>query len=436
MHGRFRLLAVGLALVAPLAQAASPGELKALLDQGKADEAYRAGRSTPDQLGNPEFDLVYGVAAVDSGHSSQGVLALERFLLRFPDHEGARLALARGYFNLGEDARAREEFEAALAGNPPPAAVAAIEEYLAAIRARAARYEPTAMAYFMLGAGHDSNPAAGVDNPEITLPVFGEVTVVDSGVRRGDQSREAGAGFRATVPLASGVTGFVAGSADLARHPDVDAFDQETTAGTAGVAGRKGAWGWRGAASLSYQTLGDEAYRRVRGLAFDGSWIADPRNALSAGVQAGRFAYAGANAVRDSDFLSLSTSWRHLFQGASRPEFELATSAGREENRLDARQDLSRDLLGARLAGGFSPWRGWTIGAGAAWLRSRYREPDLALQTTREDRYLAGDLSVEWRFAPSLSARAELLVARNRSNLELYEYGRRVAMLRLRYETR
>lgn len=430
------MLGLILALALPPAHPASPGELRALVEEGKADEAYRLGRATPEQLGDPAFDFAFGVAAIGAGKASEGVLALERFLLNYPDHEAARVELARGYFALGEDARAREEFEAALARKPPPAVAAVIEEFLAAIRVRAAKYQPTAMAYFLLGTGHDSNPRAGVDNPEITLPVFGPVTVVDTGVRRSDRAREAGAGIRLTAPFSSAVTAFASGSAEVSRHPEVAEFDQATFAGSTGVAGREGRWGWRGAANFSYQKLGGDPYRRFRGLALDGSWIPDGAHAVSAGVQGGRFAHAGANAVRDSDFLAVTAGWRRLLPGAWRPEVEISGNAGREKNRLEARQDLSRDLLGLRFSGAVSPWRGWTIGAGASWLKSGYLEPDQVLQTTREDRYLAGDLGVEWRFAPSLSARADLLVARNRSNLELYEYSRYTAMLRLRYETR
>lgn len=434
----FRCLCVASLLgLAPLhLSAASPLDLKALLDQGRAEEAYRLGRASADRLGDPAFDYAFGVAAIAAGKAGEGVMALERFMLNHPDHDAARVELARGYFVLGDEARAREEFEAALARKPAPAVVAVIEEYLAAIREREAKYRPTAMAYFMLGAGHDSNPRAGVDNPEITLPVFGPVTVVDSGVQRSDRMHEAGAGFRLTAPFSPRVTAFAAGSAEASRHPEIGEFDQATFAGTIGAAGRRDRWAWRGAASTSYQKLGGEPYRRVRGLSFDASWIPDGANAFSGGIQGGRFIHDGANAVRDSDFLSVAAGWRRLMPGPWRPEFEVAGNAGREKNRREARQDLSRDLLGARLSGRVSPWRAWTLGAGVSYLRSDYLDPDLALQTTREDRYLAGELSVEWRFAPSLSARAEILFARNRANIELYEYARHTAALRLRYETR
>lgn len=430
------ILAAAAVLLAPVAAAATPAELKALLDQGKADEAYRAGRRTPEQMGSPAFDFVFGIAAINAGKAAEGVLALERFVLAFPESEAARVELARGYFVLGEDGRAREEFEAARALKPAPEVARLIDEYLDAIRAREAKYQPTAMAYLMLGGGYDSNPRAGVDNPEITLPVFGTVTVTDAGLRRGDQAAEYGAGFRLTAPLAANVTGFATGSADVRRYPDEGDFDQSVYAGSLGAAARWGNWGARAAAVVAYQSLDRHPYRRLHGLALDGSWIPDERNAFTLGLQGGQHGYFGSNGVRDSDFHTVSAGWRRLFAGRWRPEVELTGTAGREKNKYDDRQDLSRDIYGARVGGSVSPWRGWTLGAGASWQRSDYREPDPTLLTTREDTYVAGEANVEWKFAPAFSVRAEVLKARNDSNLALYEYRRHAAMLRLRYETR
>ena len=135
-------LVLAISLSAAAALAASPEELRTLIDAGKPEEAYRLGRATPERLGDPAFDFSYGIAAVNSGHAAEGVLALERVLLRFPDNDAARVELARGYFILGEDARAREEFEAALARKPAPALALVIEEYLRYIRDREAKYGP------------------------------------------------------------------------------------------------------------------------------------------------------------------------------------------------------------------------------------------------------------------------------------------------------
>src|SRR3954471_7423402 len=136
----------------PFALHAAPSDdLRALMESGKAAEAYALGKQNPDSLGDPTFDFFFGVAAIETGHSGEGVLALERYLLQYPDNVSARLHLARGYFVLNEDARAREEFEALRKLDPPADVLATIERYLDAVRLRETRYTTSSGVYVELG---------------------------------------------------------------------------------------------------------------------------------------------------------------------------------------------------------------------------------------------------------------------------------------------
>src|SRR5262245_36177730 len=150
--------------------AAPADDVQALLEKGDAKGAYELGRQNRDQLGNPAFDFYFGIAAIDAGHAGEGVLALERYVLTFPDNVSARLQLARGYFALGEDARARQEFEALRALQPPADVAAAVDRFLDAIRLREARYTTSGGVYLEFGVGYDSNVNGGVQNANIFLP--------------------------------------------------------------------------------------------------------------------------------------------------------------------------------------------------------------------------------------------------------------------------
>lgn len=419
-----------------LAAGQAPDDLRRLLEQGKAEEAYQLGRRAPERLGDPAFDFQFGVAAINAGHAAEGVLALERFTLAFPENEAARVELARGYYLLGEDVRAKEEFEAVLARKPERAIARVITEYLDAIRSRESKYQPTAMAYFEFGGGYDSNPRAGVDNPLVTLPVLGEVTVVDTGLRTGDQTVQYGGGFRLTSPISAHATAFANVQAEYIRYPDVTEFNQDIYSGSIGAQGTRGPLAWRGGISTGYQTLNRNPYRRTHGLFADGSWLAGERDAISAGVQAGQFLYKGANATRNADFRALNAGWKHLFAPSWRPEIDVSANVGREKNVYDDHQDLSRDLYGARLGFAASPLAGVSVAASVLYQRSDYLEPDPTLLTTREDRYSAAEASVAWRVLVPLQLRAEFSTAKNESNLAIYEYRRKTALLRLRYELR
>ena len=432
--GRILAAAAGAACLAAGAQ--TPQELRALIDQGRADAAYQLARKAPERLGDPGFDLLFGIAAIHSGHAGEGVLALERFILLHPTHEAARLELARGYFVLGDDARAREEFELAAASKPSPAAARIIAEHLDAIRQRESRYKRTFAAHVELGAGYDSNPRAGVDNPLITLPVLGEVTVTDAGVRQADRTWQGGAGFRATVPVASRIAAFAGAQADVVRYDEARDFDQNLYAGSAGLSGQWGRHGWRAGVSRAYQTLDRSPYRQTYGAFADWGMPVGDRIAISAGVQAGYFEYAGANSVRNSDFQTVTVGVRRFLALPWRLQLDASLNAGRERNDLADRQDLSRDLYGGRIGLTCAPLAGWTWSASATYQKSDYRAPDAVLLTTREDRYLAGEMMLSWSITPAFSIRAEVSGARNESNLALYEYRRTTALIRGRYEIR
>ena len=71
------------------------------------------------------------------------MFALERVLAAQPNNHSARLELARAYFILEEYARARQEFEAVLALDPPASVVSKIDRFLNAIRRKEGRYRTT-----------------------------------------------------------------------------------------------------------------------------------------------------------------------------------------------------------------------------------------------------------------------------------------------------
>src|SRR6188768_2413675 len=118
------LVVCGLAFALSQAVIAAPADdIKVLVDKGDAKGAYELGKKHPEELGNSLFDFYFGVAAIDSGHAGEGVLALERYVVNFPDNFNARLELARGYFVMGDDQRARDEFNEVLKAKPPAAVV-------------------------------------------------------------------------------------------------------------------------------------------------------------------------------------------------------------------------------------------------------------------------------------------------------------------------
>lgn len=84
---RSGLLAAGLwAGAAATAWAAPVDDLRSMIESGRSAEAYVTYGAGSDVATRPEaFDRWCGAAAVDLGRAGEGVLALERYVLRFPD---------------------------------------------------------------------------------------------------------------------------------------------------------------------------------------------------------------------------------------------------------------------------------------------------------------------------------------------------------------
>ena len=77
--------------VTPVSAEIAIAHAKLLLDHGKADQAWRdLNQWSSSFAGNPNFDYLLGIAALDSGRFAPAVLAFERVLAQQPDNLQAR----------------------------------------------------------------------------------------------------------------------------------------------------------------------------------------------------------------------------------------------------------------------------------------------------------------------------------------------------------
>jgi hypothetical protein len=427
------LLALTLSWMSLSARADPQADLKALIDQGKPMEAYQLGSSHTELLGDPSFDFFFGVAAIDAGHSAEGVMALERYLLAYPTNHQARLELARGYFILGEDARAREEFEAVLALNPPKEVVSNVERYMDAIRSREARYQTSARAYVEAGLGMDSNVNGGVSSGSITLPVLGTVQVGSSGQRQGDWVNLFGAGAQVTQPIAPGVIAF--GGVDWAiKDPQQKtAFSTDSISVNGGGSWILGNHQLKAAASYSTLNVGHNHYQDVAGLGGEWQQQLSELQTVSAGLQYAQIRYTGANDVRDSDLTGATVGFRQALAIDWQPVISASMTVADDENQRQ-RSDLGRMLYSARLGVTASPAPQWGVSAGLTYQENRYKTADLLLVTRRKDRFAGLDLSVSYLIDRNWLIRTDVSLIDNSSNLALYAFRRSAVGVKLRYE--
>jgi hypothetical protein len=437
------------ALCTHLAVFAAPAdEVKALVEAGRAADAYALGKRHPEALGQPAFDMFFGAAALDAGHAAEGVLALERYLLLNPRDGTARLLLARGYYLLGEDARARAEFEALRASSPPPEVTAAVDRYIDAIKLRQGRSSPTGGGYVEVGFGRDTNVNAGPAAASIFVPGFGVQPLAVGSQRTTSNFESIGAGGYFNYPVQPGLALFAQGQAERRFHTASEAhrFEVGTYNVTAGLSMLREHDLFRVGASYGIVTLASSTFRRAAGASVEWQHQFDDTQSLALGAQVAQFRYGTTettsdgvstsvdNSPRDANFRGVTAVYKRLWRAPWDPVFTVALNTGDQHSRTGHPELVPRSS-GASVAISLSPAAKWGVLAGYSYQQSDYHGADFFAQPdARHDKYHALDLSLTYLYSRNLSIRGEAQFSRNRSNAEAYAFPRNVYGIKARYD--
>ncbi len=102
-----------------------------LMSKSSAGEAYEMLiKHEAEFAGDPKYDYILGVSALDSERAGYAVLAFQRTLAVAPRFLGARMDLARAYFRLGAYSDAEQEFSEIKQYNPPHNIKRSIRKYM------------------------------------------------------------------------------------------------------------------------------------------------------------------------------------------------------------------------------------------------------------------------------------------------------------------
>jgi hypothetical protein len=339
--GALSLPAVAFAADNTLPQAA------ALLKAGQAREAYALlDAQASERADDAEFDYLLGLAAIDSGHIPQAIVALQRTLALQPDHAQARAEIARAYALVGDVNTARREFDL-VAGDPTiPDPVR--QRFNGLVRGLDKVIEPglSIAGYVELGGGYDSNINAATSASQLVIPLLaalGPATLSGNAQRQGDGFGLAEGGISAEYGFdrQSKLFASVLGSGHVNFHQG--AFDQALAVGTIGYAYTMLS---HDVVSLSAQSqrfwIGGSSYRAATGGIAQFTHVLGSERALSVGAQVFDIRYQTdplRNAKRYTGALTYT-------DGGYSANF----SGGTEQANAAASKYLSNSFFGGRLA--------------------------------------------------------------------------------------
>lgn len=401
----------------------------ALIKQGKAAEAYSLLEPFEfEQSGNIKFDYLLGIAALDSGKPDKATIAFERVLATDPNYAGARIDMARAYFQLGDFTRARTEFETVLAQNPPPAARATIDNYLAAIDKQERAKKTQVSGYIEAGVGHDTNVNFATSQAEIGVPALGNLvfTLNPTGVKAPDDYL--GLAFGGEVSHQVNPTLGLYAGADVHNRTNStqDRFDSTSFDARAGVALGQGANVVRLGVLGGRFELDGKTNRDTNGLNAEWRHLLNPSNQLSAFGQYARFRFEPTISVNNFDQSTYGANWLHIVNDG---KGLVSASLFAGEERAPERADGGKRFNGVRLGGQMQLNEKTELFGGIGAQFSKFEQVNAAFSTpteplTRADKQYDANLGINWHYDKLWTVRPQISYIRNNSNIVLFQFDR------------
>jgi hypothetical protein len=426
-----------LALLATFAGAvradALTDQAKALLEQGKADAAYELLiADEPARAGDPNFDLLLGVAALDAGHNTNAIFALERVLAVQPDNARARAEIARAYLAVGETKTARREFETVKTQPVPDEVKATIDRVLSAIERIDEQGKTAVHGFVEFAYGHDTNVNAGPSGTQVAVPAFGGLvlTLGANNVALHDDFSTYTAGASLRTPLAKGLdltAGFIA---TKRMNSSYDIFDTGSADGNVGVVYTRD----EDVFSLGYQNgtfyVDNNRYRDSSG--FTGQWQRnfDSRTQGSVFVQYGWLRYP-YQMIRDADRTVYGFNLAHALQDR-KTVFWGGLYGGDERETQPGVPQWGHRLWGARGGAQYQFRDDVSAFANVSYEEDRYGGPDPFFLTNRTDDQANVNLGVAWSLADKWRLTPQYTYTRNSSNIPINFYKREMLSVSLR----
>jgi tetratricopeptide (TPR) repeat protein len=390
-----------------------------------------------ERAGQPDFDYLLGIAALDSGEPVRAIFAFERVLAVQPGNALARAEIARAYLAAGEAETARGELAQVRAGAIPPAAVPAVDRLLNAISQLQAQQGTQWRGYLEAGLGYDSNVNSATGAGQIAVPAFGgALFVLDPASRRlHDRFAMIGGGGSVRVPLEPDLAFSANVAAAHAANAQHDRFDLGTLDANAGLSKTLGKDVVSAAVQASAAWVGGSHFRNAVGLYGQWQHNLSPFAQASVFAQYTRLAYPD-QAVRDADRWVLGAGYaRAIGNSASAAPATVFASgyAGREAELAAGAPHLGHELVGARAGVQWQAARVTWFATGSLERRD-YGGVEPFFDRSRADRQSNLALGVHYAFGEGWRLTPQIQATDNDSNIPIYDYRRLVGSITLRRE--
>lgn len=435
MQLSFPRIAVACALLCASLGAAADAvtdRAKALLQRSDAQAAYKLLLPLePQRAGDPEFDYLLGIAALDAGDPERAIFALERVLAVQPDNLQARAEIARAYMATGEREAAKRELEAVRGRQVPPQVRETIDRFLSAI---AAAERTRVDKYLELAVGYDTNVNSATGMSTIAIPAIGNLafTLDPSLTERDDRflNLAAGINFTRKLDVAWSIVGGFAGN--VRHNLSEGGFNTDALDASLGIRYRRGLDAFTVGAQGQYFAVDAATYRTTSGGVAQWQRSFDERTQATLYGQHAALRY-DTQSVRNADRSVIGVAFAKAFLGESSPAIFLSLYGGEEKEVNELFPHLGHELVGLRVGGQWRLGGPWSAFGSLSYEQREYGGIEPLFLVQREDKQTDANAGVSYLWRSGMTVRLQVSHTDNSSNIVLNEFDRTVVSTALRF---
>jgi tetratricopeptide (TPR) repeat protein len=405
------------------------------LTQGRSQQAFdMLDPKEVDRAGDPDFDLVLGMAANASAHYTRAIMALERVVAVQPDNAQARGELGRALFGVGDRKGARALLLESKLDGTPIVAGETIDQLLQAVDRVEASGQSSYKWYAEAIVGNDDNANAGPATRNLAVPAFGGaiVDIQPSGIATTARFFTAAAGISGRLVLDPrwSVIGNAFGSAR--RHTgDARPFDYLQVDVNGGMSYRVERHEYTLVAQYGVYDIDHARVRDSTGVVGEWTYRFDGFRQASIYGQFGRLSYP-QQPLADTDrsvvgvtYAQISRTGLFGYGGAY---------IGRESERSPGAAHLGHHLAGWRA--GLQHPLGPTLAlfGTLSYERRNFGGADPLFLVQRRDRQSSASIGMSWVPAPSWRVTPQVAWTRTASTVPLADYDRQIVSVAVRRE--
>lgn len=414
--------------------------LDALIMQGEYQQAYElANTGLFEWEGDPQFDLLYGLAALESGNPDEAVFALERVSTTAPQRTQrlrARLELARAHFATGNLDASETLFRNVLDTNPPQNVRENIAVFLGLIDNQRRQQRSSTTFGIAANGGHDNNVNSATASALIDTPLIGQVELNPDGRKTADEFFGLNGTVQHRRPLRRNLALEMDATLNHRDNLSTDDFDLDTLRSGISTVYTQSSHRFQAGLNAQRAWLDGEGFQTSAGLS--GSWQRAGGNSwyqtASLSLNAIRYDNSAASPRNDLRDVNQALVSGGLIRAQGAWTHSLNLFHANESALRDAGEHNGRRFHGAAYSGVWDindqhqPYARLSLQE----VRHKDRHP-VFFQRTREDSQFSATAGWRWQYNGQLEVNGELMYMDADSNIPLFDYSRFRYQMGVRY---